>query len=72
VIGRYLNNQILNRKFCKEFAKIEEGLEKEGDDNPLNVLYAKSEASELGQVEKRGKIEACRFAVEWIRQNCIN
>jgi hypothetical protein len=50
-----LHNQILNGKFCKEFSKIEEDLEKEGDANPLNVLYAKSEASELAQAEKRVK-----------------
>lgn len=48
-----LYNQVLNGKFCKEFSKIEEDLEKEGAENPLNVLYAKSEASELGQAEKR-------------------
>lgn len=48
-----LHNQILNGKFCREFSKIEEDLEKKGDDNPLNVLYAKSETSELGQAEKR-------------------
>jgi len=48
-----LNNQILNGQFCRDFSKIEEDLEKEGDANPLNVLYAKSEASELGQAEKR-------------------
>ena len=45
--------QVLNGKFCKEFSQIEEDLEKEGDANPLNVLYQKSEASELGQAEKR-------------------
>lgn len=48
-----LYNQVLNGKFCKEFSKIEEDLEKEGDANPLNVLYQKSEESELGQAEKR-------------------
>lgn len=48
-----LYNQVLNGKFCKEFTAIEEDLEKEGDENPLNVLYTKSEASELGQAEKR-------------------
>jgi len=48
-----LNNQVLNGKFCKEFSKIEADLEKEGDANPLNVLYTQSEASELGQAEKR-------------------
>ncbi|KAI0361544.1 IlvN-domain-containing protein [Trametes cingulata] len=48
-----LYNQVLNGKFCQEFSKIEEDLEKEGDANPLNVLYQKSEASELGQAEKR-------------------
>ncbi|KAI0669833.1 IlvN-domain-containing protein [Trametes maxima] len=48
-----LYNQVLNGKFCKEFSKIEDDLEKEGDANPLNQLYQKSEASELGQAEKR-------------------
>lgn len=48
-----LNNRVLNGKFCEEFSKIEDDLEKEGDANPLNVLYTKSEASELGQAEKR-------------------
>ncbi|OJT04715.1 hypothetical protein TRAPUB_4509 [Trametes pubescens] len=47
------NPQVLNGKFCQEFSKIEDDLEKEGDANPLNVLYTKSEASELGQAEKR-------------------
>ncbi|KAI0932137.1 hypothetical protein AcV7_000678 [Taiwanofungus camphoratus] len=50
-----LYNQILNGKFCNEFSKIEEDLEKEGDANPLNQLYAKSEAIELVQAEKRVK-----------------
>lgn len=45
--------QVLNGKFCEEFTKIEADLEKEGDANPLNVLYTKSEATELGQAEKR-------------------
>ncbi|KAI0778249.1 IlvN-domain-containing protein [Trametes elegans] len=48
-----LHNQVLNGKFCQEFSKIEEDLEKEGDANPLEILYQKSEASELGQAEKR-------------------
>ncbi|KAA1471529.1 IlvN-domain-containing protein [Dentipellis sp. KUC8613] len=48
-----LYNQVLNGKFQKEFSKIEEDLEKEGDANPLNQLYTKSEESELGQGEKR-------------------
>ncbi|KAI0801198.1 IlvN-domain-containing protein [Fomes fomentarius] len=48
-----LYNQVLNGKFCKEFSKIEEDLEKEGDANPIEILYQKSEASELGQAEKR-------------------
>lgn len=45
--------KVLNGKFCQEFSKIEGALEKEGDENPLNELYKKSEASELGQAEKR-------------------
>ena len=48
-----LYNQVLNGKFCEEFSKIEADLEKEGDENPLEILYQKSEASELGQAEKR-------------------
>jgi ketol-acid reductoisomerase len=48
-----LYNQVLNGKFQREFTAIEEDLEKEGDANPLNVLYTKSEATELGQGEKR-------------------
>ena len=46
-------HQVLNGKFCEEFSKIEADLEKEGDENPLEILYQKSEASELGQAEKR-------------------
>ena len=45
--------QVLNGKFCGEFSKIEEDLEKEGDANPLNQLYKKSEETELVQAEKR-------------------
>ena len=48
-----LHNQVLNGKFQKEFSKIEDDLEKEGDANPLNILYKRSEESELGQAEKR-------------------
>ena len=48
-----LYNQVLNGKFQKEFSQIEDDLEKEGDENPLNILYKKSEESELGQAEKR-------------------
>jgi len=48
-----LHNQVLNGKFCREFSKIEAELEKEGDANPLNVLYAKSHDTELGQAEAR-------------------
>ncbi|THH34096.1 hypothetical protein EUX98_g124 [Antrodiella citrinella] len=48
-----LHNQVLNGKFCGEFSKIEADLEKEGDANPLNVLYKKHGASELGQAEAR-------------------
>ena len=43
----------MNGKFQKEFSTIGEDLEKEGDANPLEILYQKSEASELGQAEKR-------------------
>ncbi|TCD62214.1 hypothetical protein EIP91_007219 [Steccherinum ochraceum] len=48
-----LHNQVLNGKFCKEFSKIEEDLEKDGDANPLNVLYKKHGETELGQAEDR-------------------
>jgi len=48
-----LYNQILNGKFCREFSKIEADLELEGDANPLNQLYKKSEESDLAQAEKR-------------------
>ncbi|TFY67130.1 hypothetical protein EVJ58_g1822 [Rhodofomes roseus] len=48
-----LHNQVLNGKFSGEFTKIEADLEKEGDENPLNVLYKKSEETELVQAEKR-------------------
>ncbi|THH19722.1 hypothetical protein EW146_g1497 [Bondarzewia mesenterica] len=48
-----LYNQVLNGKFQKEFTAIEDALELQGDANPLNQLYKKSEESELGQGEKR-------------------
>lgn len=48
-----LHNQILNGKFCQEFSKIENALEKDGTDNPLHELYRRSEATELVQAEKR-------------------
>ncbi|EPQ60672.1 IlvN-domain-containing protein [Gloeophyllum trabeum ATCC 11539] len=48
-----LYNQILNGKFTKEFSQIENDLEKEGLDNPLNQLYQKAEEMELAQAEKR-------------------
>ena len=48
-----LHNQVLNGKFQREFTQIEDDLEKEGDENPLNQLYLKSEQTELGQGEKR-------------------
>ncbi|KAI0076056.1 IlvN-domain-containing protein [Panus rudis PR-1116 ss-1] len=48
-----LYNRVLNGKFAEEFSKIEDALEKEGDENPLEQLYKKSEESELGQAEKR-------------------
>lgn len=46
-------SKVLNGKFCEEFSKISADLEKEGSENPLNELYAKMEASELGQAELR-------------------
>ncbi|OSX67531.1 hypothetical protein POSPLADRAFT_1038039 [Postia placenta MAD-698-R-SB12] len=48
-----LYNQILNGKFCAAFSKIELDLEKEGDENPLNQLYKKSDELELVKAEKR-------------------
>ncbi|KAI0032749.1 IlvN-domain-containing protein [Vararia minispora EC-137] len=48
-----LYNQVLSGKFQREFSQIEDDLEKEGDANPLNQLYSKSEETELGQGEKR-------------------
>lgn len=45
--------EILNGKFCGQFSQIEADLEKEGDENPLNQLYKKSEETELVQAEKR-------------------
>ncbi|KAI0275100.1 IlvN-domain-containing protein [Gloeopeniophorella convolvens] len=47
-----LYNQVLNGKFQREFTNIELDLEKTGDANPLNVLYAKAQQSELAQGEK--------------------
>lgn len=48
-----LHNQVLNGKFCAEFSKIEDDLEKEGDANPLNQLYVEHGKSELAQAEQR-------------------
>lgn len=48
-----LYNQVLNGKFCKEFSKLEAGLELEGPENPLNELYRRAEDTELGQAELR-------------------
>ncbi|KIJ26122.1 hypothetical protein M422DRAFT_272815, partial [Sphaerobolus stellatus SS14] len=48
-----LHNQVLNGKFAAAFAKIENDLEKEGPENPLEELYRKTEESELGQAEIR-------------------
>lgn len=48
-----LHNQVLNGKFCKEFAKIEDALEKDDESNPLNKLYKDADESEMGQAEKR-------------------
>lgn len=47
--------QILNGKFCKAFSQIEDDLDKEGDANPLNELYRRSEEMELVKAEKRVK-----------------
>ncbi|KAG6890370.1 hypothetical protein C0992_001960 [Termitomyces sp. T32_za158] len=48
-----LYNRVLNGKFCEEFSKIEDDLEKDGPENPLNELYRRAEESELSQAEKR-------------------
>ncbi|PFH54442.1 hypothetical protein AMATHDRAFT_72245 [Amanita thiersii Skay4041] len=48
-----LYNQVLNGKFCQEFSKIEDALEKDGPENPLNELYRRAGQTELGQAEKR-------------------
>ena len=48
-----LYNQVLNGKFQKEFTKIEDDLEKEGPENPLEQLYAKAAETELGVGEKK-------------------
>ncbi|KAK7058995.1 hypothetical protein VNI00_001619 [Paramarasmius palmivorus] len=48
-----LQNQILDGTFCKKFSQIEADLEKEGQENPLNVLYSKADETELAQAEKR-------------------
>lgn len=48
-----LHNQVLNGKFCKEFSKIEDELEKEGEANPLNQLYAEHAKTPLVQAENR-------------------
>lgn len=45
--------QILSGKFAEEFSQLEDALEEEGEGNPLNDLYRRSEESELGQAEKR-------------------
>lgn len=45
--------QILSGKFAEEFSELEDALEKEGEGNPLDDLYRRSEESELGQAEKR-------------------
>ncbi|KAJ3569768.1 hypothetical protein NP233_g4837 [Leucocoprinus birnbaumii] len=48
-----LYNQILSGKFSKEFSALEDDLEKEGDANPLNELYRRTNESALAQAEKR-------------------
>ncbi|KAF8168138.1 hypothetical protein B0H34DRAFT_792778 [Crassisporium funariophilum] len=48
-----LHNQVLNGKFCREFSKLEEDLEKEGLANPLNELYRRVGETELAQAEQR-------------------
>jgi hypothetical protein len=45
--------QILSGKFCEAFSQIEDDLDKEGDTNPLNELYKRSEEMELVKAEKR-------------------
>lgn len=48
-----MNNRVLNGAFAKEFSKIEDALEKEGPENPLEELYRRSEETELGKAEIR-------------------
>ncbi|KAF8560323.1 NAD(P)-binding protein [Imleria badia] len=48
-----LHQQILNGKFYEAFSLIEEDLEKDGNANPLNELYRRSEEMELVRSEKR-------------------
>ncbi|KAF9453851.1 IlvN-domain-containing protein [Macrolepiota fuliginosa MF-IS2] len=48
-----LYNQILSGKFSAEFSRLEDGLEKEGDENPLNELYRRADETELAKAEKR-------------------
>ncbi|KAG7099091.1 hypothetical protein E1B28_000965 [Marasmius oreades] len=50
-----LYNQVLNGAFCKKFSLIEADLEKDGQENPLNELYRRTEETELAQAEKRVK-----------------
>ncbi|KAL5495414.1 RSD1 [Sanghuangporus weigelae] len=53
-----LHNQVLNGKFAREFSKIEDALEKEGPENPLNELHRRAEETELGQAEMRCNVMA--------------
>ncbi|BFZ60905.1 hypothetical protein YB2330_001957 [Saitoella coloradoensis] len=46
-----LYNRVLNGAFFKEFTAIEKRFELEGNENPLNALYAEYEKSELGVAE---------------------
>ena len=43
----------MNGKFAQELSKIEDDLEKDGPENPLNELYRRAEESELGRAEIR-------------------
>ncbi|KAL5535384.1 RSD1 [Sanghuangporus sanghuang] len=53
-----LHNQVLNGSFARDFSKLEDALEKEGPENPLNELYRRAEETELGQAEMRRNIMA--------------
>lgn len=48
-----LENQVLNGKFARHLSSLEDRLEKDDAENPLNKLYQKAEELELVKAEKR-------------------